>query len=207
MQIKIESFQAIYIYDNINLILNDSSNNEVTVEAGENIIEQIEIKNSGETLTLNNSNTCNWVRNSNIPINIYLNLPLKSKIFIYGNGTISTKKNLKIESLNIHHYSSSNLDLNIDSKYIYIATDYVGDLVLKGTSDKVECNTFKFGRVNLKNFKVKEFIINNNSEADSFIFCDSLIQGKISGKGNVYYLGNPITNTIVSDGIGRFIKL
>ncbi len=59
---RISAFSEIVLHDDINLYLTHSPDSILTIEAGENLLPKIETTQNGNTLTIRNRNTCNWVR-------------------------------------------------------------------------------------------------------------------------------------------------
>lgn len=202
----ITEFETINLSDNINLVLKNTSSDTITVSAGSNLISKIRTEVKDRTLYINNENKCNWIRDYEIPVTVTIGIPLKSTLFFLGYGKVTTDDTVKISAIDIHHYGAGEMDLKIKSDYLYISTDYLGDLKIQGSIEKADCNTYKFGRLDLRNLLVKNMSITSNGEADSYIYCYGNLDGTIKGKGNIYYLGNPEIN-MVRFGEGNFIKI
>src|SRR3954464_7455314 len=54
-------FTDLSVYDNVNVILTQDSINSITIEAGKHLMSGIKTKVESGRLTIENTNTCNWV--------------------------------------------------------------------------------------------------------------------------------------------------
>ena len=56
------NFNEIELDNNINLYITQGNYNQITIEAGENLMKRITTNVSNNCLYIKNQNTCNWVR-------------------------------------------------------------------------------------------------------------------------------------------------
>lgn len=60
--IEVTPFTRVEVYAGIELIITQGTEYKVEIVTGENIIENVEVKQEGNTLKLKENSSCNWVR-------------------------------------------------------------------------------------------------------------------------------------------------
>src|SRR3972149_5567093 len=61
-QREVGDFSSMEVYNNVNVVISQDTLNQVIIEAGENLLEEITTEINGATLVIRNNNKCNWVR-------------------------------------------------------------------------------------------------------------------------------------------------
>ena len=61
-------FYYLHMKNNVDVFLTYSQEYSIEVRAGKNIIQGIKTSIEGNTLSISNENTCNWIRSYNSPI-------------------------------------------------------------------------------------------------------------------------------------------
>ena len=186
------NFSIIEVYDNINVILVQDLAGKITLEAGENLLPKISCEQNGDKITIRNKNTCNWVRSYKYPMNLYVGVNQVKSILQKGFGKISNQEYLKTDTLGLNCLEYGEVDLTIESRFIgFIADDHT-TFRLNGKSNSIAGSCFKNASVNTEQLKVKWVVIANHSLLDTKIYCDSFLQAKIGGAGNIYCIANPL---------------
>jgi hypothetical protein len=205
-QRAVSSFSTLQVSGNLNVILISDTTGTVTVEAGEHLLKKIKTEVVGGQLSISNENTCNWVRSYKEPRNVYVGIKNATNIFHYGPGTISSEVQLVKDSMFIHLYSNGSINLNLDSKYIWMDMDNLGDFTLNGKTDKLLAYTLGVGQLNSQGMSCKYFLIESKGQGDAYVRSDSALTAYIKNSANVYYTGSPVVIGGSSSGNGRLIK-
>ena len=66
VEIYVNSFDQILVNRDIELVIKEAPDFKVTVETGENLINDVEIEVIGDRLVLTDNNTCNYIRDFGI---------------------------------------------------------------------------------------------------------------------------------------------
>ena len=66
VEIDVNSFDQILVNRDIELVIKEAPDFKVTVETGENLINDVEIEVIGDRLVLTDNNTCNYIRDFGI---------------------------------------------------------------------------------------------------------------------------------------------
>jgi hypothetical protein len=198
-------FQSIHLSDDLNLIITDDTIQKVSVEAGENLLTEIKTEIKQGQLYISNNNKCNWVRSYKKTKNVYLSLKDVIDVIHYGSGNISSRELLHKDTIIFHLYSNGNINLNINSNYIWLDMDNLGDFDLSGKTNTVVSNTIGLGKLSTQNLACKDFYQKSDGQGNSFIRSDSSLRVEITNEGNIYYTGNPAVIWKVESGAGRLI--
>ncbi|HSZ24135.1 MAG TPA: DUF2807 domain-containing protein [Cytophagaceae bacterium] len=186
-----QNFNTIIVEDNINLVLMQSLPGKVIIEAGENLEYKIDCKQNGNVLTVQNKNTCNWVRKFDIPVNVYVGVDQIKNISQNGYGTISAGEYIKTDTIQIFNLSYGSTNLSIDAAFVGFIADNYSTFTLSGKANKVAGRCFQNASTDTRNMKAAWVYMINTSLLDAKIYCDSLLQTDIEGNGSIICIGNP----------------
>jgi hypothetical protein len=202
----VASFNTIHVSGHINVILTDDTTGTITVEAGEHLQGEITTEVSGANLNIENKNTCNWVRSYKEPRNVYVGIKNATNIFHYGPELISSQAQLIKDSIFIHLFSNGSINLNLDSKYIWLDMDNLGDFTLTGKTQSLLAYTIGIGQLHSEGMSCKNCFVKSTGQGDAFVRSDSSLTYYIENSGNVYYSGSPVVIGGNSIDKGQLIK-
>jgi len=206
----IGSFNSIILKDNVNLILTKASTPSVSVEAGSNLLSGIITEISDDSvLQIRNDNQCNWIRNFESPINVYVNYVDIDTIEYRSIGNISTTNSLKTDTLWLEvHEGAGEINLNLNVDRLYCALHYgTADIILSGNCQVAYAYSASFGFINMTNLESTFVFMNNRSSNDIYVNVNHQLGATIENVGNIYYTGNPSIVTLDGSGPGQLIKL
>lgn len=207
---SIGNFNNILLKDNVNLILNKSGNNGITIEAGSNLIDGIitEVTENG-VLELRNDNQCNWIRSYESPINVYLDYVDIDSIEYRSIGDISSADTLSTDTLWLKVSEGAgqiNLSLNVERLYCVLSYG-TANIVLDGKSGLSYVYSGSFGLIDMVNLESNFIYVKSQSSNDMYLRAKTCLGVIIENVGNIYYAGNPSTVTLDKTGPGELIKL
>lgn len=206
----IGDFRAILLKDNVNLILLKSDNNSITVEAGANLINKIETEvDDYGVLVIRNNNNCNWIRNYDSPINVYLNYVDFDSIEYRSIGDITTPDTLITDTLWLRvSEGAGKIDMKMNVKTLYCKLHYgTADIVLSGICGLSYVYSASFGFIDMVNLESNFMYVNNRSSNDIYVWPNTYLSAAIENIGNIYYKGNPPTIKLDKIGAGELIKI
>jgi hypothetical protein len=186
-----EDFDELLVEDNINIILVQNIPGKVVLEAGKNLLPKIGITKIGRVLTVRNNNTCNWVRNYKVPVNVYVGADQVKKITQHGYGRLTAGEAVVTDTLDLYSIKYAEVDLEIEADHLGFVADDYSTVSLKGKAHKLAGIAFKNAHVNAEMIQVRWWYMQNFSLLDVPLVCDSLLQVKIGGDGHVICTGNP----------------
>lgn len=209
--VQVPYFNQIAVKDNINVVITQGSPEQVTIEGGKNLIQNIGTSVSGVVLDLKNNNICNWLRSyKKSVINVYITMPELVSVTNSGYGTVQSQGTIVSDSLVLNtNNSSGDIQLDVNARFINAHLFGTADLTLSGQSLIFLCDFFGgTGFIYDKNLTVTGYaFLSTNTTGDCYINCNNSLIVTIYGEGNVYYSGNPVSLQYTSEGgSGSLIK-
>lgn len=203
-------FHYVDVYDNINLILTqDSIHTGIKVEAGEKLIDGITTDIDSGRLVLRNTNSCNWLRSFNVPVNVYLNFAKLDTLNFRAAGNITCTNEWTNDSLYLNIIEGGGkvtLKLNTFKSFLYVMDGTVS-LNVTGYSQVTFISSHGYGPIHAENLLSKFTYTFNSSPNDVYLNASIELVVKITNIGNVYYCGDPPVVTTEIYGGGKLIEL
>lgn len=204
---EITPFDSVEIYDNVSLFITEDTLYKLEVECGENIIGGIETVVENGNLVIHNTNTCNWVRSFDHPINVYISTPHLWKLYYNASGDVSSLTSLSGDSLKLEVWGGcGRIDLSLDIRtgfcYLQLGT---ADIHLKGSCGVVSIYSGDFGLIDARDLTSGFAFVSNKSSNDCYIRVHQKLTASIQSIGNIYYTGNPAEIETTINGAGSVI--
>jgi hypothetical protein len=204
---SVDNFNQITLNDDVNLFLAVGPQ-QIVIDGGKNLIQNIVTDVSGGMLTLKNNNICDWARSyKKSVINVYVTSPNINYILINGVGTVQSTDTITFDTLHVQTKSAGDINLTVKNKAFYASMFSSADLTVTGTSNIFECNFFAgTGFVYCDKLISGYTYMVNNSIGDCYITSTGEMDVTIFKEGNVYYAGNPSPIHLKTYGKGQLIK-
>jgi hypothetical protein len=200
--------EKIELWDNVNLVLIPGSSPQIIVEAGENIMDAVTTEITNGTLVIRNTMQCNWVRNFNKELTVFVTAPQLSEIRYEGSGDISTRSQLNLDSLQLSIWGgagSFNLDLNVTR--LNLAQHYgTVDLHVSGRAYITTIFSNSFGPFYCDSLVSNIIYIRNSGTNNCYVHPLHVLEAEITSVGDIYYSGNPYDVKSVITGSGKLVK-
>jgi hypothetical protein len=204
----IAAFHQIDLFSKINLILTQSTDEALTVEAGTNVHPNLFVNVDNGILTIRNNGTCDWLQNPENQINVYVSFKTLDRINYNGSGSVITTNTIVAENFTIYsEEGAGNMELQLNAKNTTVHLQGENpDVILHGKSDN--CRTFVHSRgtINYSDFEVKDLHIGYTSVRDAIINVTSHIYAIIYHTGNLYYKKDPLHIETTYYSSGRLLK-
>lgn len=194
-EIQVTNFKRIKVYRGIEVIITQGTEYKVQIVAGENFIDNIEVKQNGDQLIFKDNTSCNWVRDYG-QTKILVTTPTLEEVYsktdrnISSNGVL-TFPNLYFLSLDKDADGESGAGtgdfiLNIDNIALTIANNNVSRFYLTGQTEKAEFNFyFGDGRIEAEDFLAKEIKVYHRGSNDMIVHPIEKITGIMNSTGNI----------------------
>jgi hypothetical protein len=204
---KQPDFNQIDIQDNVSLILTNDTGSQVLVEAGQNIINGVITEVVDGQLLIRNNNKCNWLRDYNKPLNVYLSGNKIWAIKYTSSGNIVSTGTIKLDSLKLEVWGGcGTIDLSLDvwqgSFSLNLGTV---DLRLRGICAITTVYANDYGLYDGKELKTGYTYITNVGSNDCYVRASNYLDAKIGSIGNIYYSGDPKSINVQINGSGKLL--
>ncbi|MDO5972296.1 head GIN domain-containing protein [Flavivirga aquimarina] len=198
-EVVVASFNEIFVNRDIELIIKEGPAQEVIIETGENLLNDVSATVVDNKLTLTDNNTCNHVRDYGIT-KVYITSPNITEIRSSTQYDISSDGVLTYPSLTIlsedygaeDTFISANFRLQIDNTTFRLVFNNLSNCFISGQTENLDL-TFAAGtsRFEGRDLIAQNVELWNRASNDMIINPQQTIRGTISGTGNVISVNRP----------------
>ena len=205
---EVEKFSKLIIRDNIEIVLSPSSSNLLTVSAGKNLMNKILTEINGDTLIISNNNSCNWVRDFDVPITVYLPVSQLEEIEYRSIGDINCTDTIFSNTLEINVFEGAGtLNILTNSNIVRSNLHYgTADIKVSGKCNLSFIYSASFGLVDNRNLISQMVYVTTKSSNNLYLNAEQNLTASIENIGNIYYSGSPDISLQQSSS-GQLIKL
>lgn len=205
-------FSKIKIGENFDILLvqDTALDEQVKITGGSNIVGQIITKVKNNTLSIENKNTCNFVRSYNRKISIEIRVRFLDDIEIYAASNLrsdDTLNFLKTDFLELKNYGLGDIHLKLLQGFLTVRTINSGNVTLEGRSYILSCSVEEATSFNAEKLLCDDVYIDTHTPLDCRVNARNQLFAKIFYKGNVYYRQEPtkVKELVVKKGSGMLI--
>ena len=202
------TFTKIELNDRINLFITYAPELSVKVKAGENLQDLIKTEVKGNTLKIENTNKCNWVRSFKKEVDVFISTPTLKEITYYGSGEVHYLNTFITDTLLVNLWEASgDLTLNVDAQLVELKTHTgVGTIKCKGQTNRLVAFVGGNGFVDASEIIANEVLAVNENTGYAQVNAIAILKADIRGSGNIEYYGDPLI-TLTKEGRGELIKV
>jgi hypothetical protein len=205
----LNNFDIIDVQNNVDILLIQDSVCYTVIEAGKNLISNIETSVVGNKLMVKNNNRCNYTRSYKHAIKIYIHFKKLNELIYEGTGPITSLNTIKNEVFTFNSWDGTDtvkLKLDVPLVYTNIHTG-VADLHITGESEQLYAYAKGSGSFKMQEFKCKNVYINNSSTSDQYFWAEKKLEALLQYVGNTYYKGMPSEIIKTKTNKGELFKI
>ena len=203
---EVSNFTTIEASVVANIQITQSPTTEVTAEGSEELLERLEIRMEGDRLILDMEDERFWKRfgrNAN-KLTIRIATPTLSEIDFEGVGNITIEGTFNTPQLLINSEGVGNLIANnLESDYVKISSEGVGNTTVGGKTGKVEIDSEGVGNVDAAMLIAREAVVSSQGVGNVSCYASEFLSIRSQGVGNVHYYGKPAKTDLIKDGVGK----
>ena len=203
--IPVEAFSKIKVYRGIEVVIAEGSETKVQVVAGENFINDIEVKQYGNQLVFKDNSGCNWVRDYG-QTKILITTPTLEEIYSKTDRNISSNGVLTFPDLNIISVDrdadgesgagTGDFILNINNNSLTIGNNNVSRFYLSGQTNTAYFNFyFGDGRIEAQNLVAQNVVVYHRGSNDMIVNPIQSVTGVLNSTGNLILKNLPPVHT------------
>jgi hypothetical protein len=195
----ISGFHNVVLKNNVNLFLKNGVANKLTVEAGKNLLSKIKTEvNENGNLVLSNENRCNWIRNYNTPVNVYLEYNGSFDTLFYASiGDVENQEGVDTLFFGDNFCiqideGAGDFDLNIKTGFLRLIFNYgTCNVNLTGKASIVSVFSGAWGQIDITGVDCPKAWVINSSSNDMYLYASEELVATTRALGNIYVSGNP----------------
>ena len=187
------TFTKLLVNKRISVVITQSVLYKVEVQAGENLINDIEVKLSGDLLTLSDNTSCNWVRDYGETV-VYITAPNITDIFSKSEQKISSNGVLTYPNLHLvlmddgdgfSGTGTGDFQFQLNNDNVLVENNEVGRFFLSGTTNNLQVSFYEGGGVfHGENLYANHIGFYHRGSNDMYI------RPILSLNGNIYNVGD-----------------
>lgn len=213
--VSVATFDKITVFERIELIIKDEPDQKITVETGEYLLNEIEVKVEDGRLTLRNNNGCNLTRDYGIT-KVYVSSPNLTAIRQSSGLTVSSDGVLNYDSFTLLsedfnapdglYHTDGDFDLQVNSNSITIVTNDITNIFMSGSVENISIRFFSGdGRFEGQDLIAQNVDFYHRGSNDIIIDPQQSLTGDILSTGDVISLNQPPVVEVVEHYTGRLI--
>jgi hypothetical protein len=184
---SLSTFTGIFLTSSANIILTQSDDQKIKIEAEDNIQQYIITTVSKNKLSVSSENNIYPTK----AINIYITVKEITHLELTGSGNITAENALIGPSLKLKNIGSGNITASIDIDDLDIQISGSGNIGLSGTAKVTEIKINGSGKVKGKDLTVFNSKIKLSGSGDCTIDVTNTLNADLSGSGNLFIVRKP----------------
>ena len=203
-------FKSIRVENKINVKIIKGPQYRLLIKTNKNLASNISTKVMDDVLTIENLNTCNFVRGYKHEINIEITTPNVSLVTNIGVGKVEFSDNYVQDTLVARIESSGDIIINGTFNQIRTSSHGNGDMIVSGEANSFYVYSNGINFVHAENLIVKDYVfIESLTLGDCYINAKQLdiLDYHLESSGNLYFSGQPKQIREIRSGKGKAIQL
>lgn len=197
--VDVVGFERILVNRDIELIITEAPEYKVTIETGENLINDVEVGVIGNRLVLTDNNNCNYIRDYGIT-KIYVEAPNLTEIRTSSQYEVSSNGILTYPTLGLISedfneavdFTVGDFRLSINSESLDITSNNISSFYIDGEVDDLFVGFFSgSGRFEGENLIAQNVDVNHRGSNDMIVNPQSSLTGILRGTGNAISVNEP----------------
>lgn len=193
---KITGLDGIKVGGAFEVIVEEGSDERVTVETDENLLEIVETTVDGDILTIAPN------RNIEKPtkLTVYVTLKKLSSVSVSGAADLTGKSTFKSRDMYIKVSGGADVELDIEVNSLEAKISGSSDVELEGSADEIELEISGSSDLEADKLIAKHGRISISGSADAAVHVTSSIRVSASGSSDVECSGNPSKKDVNTTG-------
>jgi len=205
----LNQFSYLLVEDIFDIELVQADTFGITIKAGSELIDNIELQHAGDSLYIYNTSKARWSRQYERPA-IKVMFPTLKKITLHEPCNMQTSDTLHLDKLTIWAIADvTELEMQINANNLHLAnaSTSAGKYVLSGRVNYFATLIRGSGILEAGTLKAQGIHIRSRSIGDCHIWATSSLDVYIENTGKIYYLGAPTITNNTEETANQLIPL
>ncbi|RED43230.1 putative autotransporter adhesin-like protein [Winogradskyella eximia] len=198
-EISVSDFESILVNRDIELIIKEASVYKVTIETGENLINDVKAEVIGDQLVLTDNNSCNYVRDYGIT-KVYVEAPNLTEIRTSTQFEIASDGILNYETLTLYSedfnenndYTIGDFRLTLNSENFKVVSNNLSFYYIDGVVETLFVGFYSgAGRFEGENLIAQNVTVFQRSSNDMVVNPQQSLTGELRGTGDLISVNQP----------------
>ncbi|HOZ76136.1 MAG TPA: head GIN domain-containing protein [Flavobacterium sp.] len=188
----------------VNLIA--GSEGKITIEGESNIVEFIECKVDGNSLTICVEKGKRISPSAGKSITVTVPFESLNEVTLAGSGDVTSKSTIKATDFTTTLSGSGDIKLHVDAQQVNAKVTGSGNMTLKGNSGDLTCSVTGSGDLDAFGLDSNNADATVTGSGNCKVNCSGFLQAKVTGSGDIDYKGDPKKKDTKVHGSGAISK-
>jgi len=188
----------------VNLVAGNEG--KITIEGESNLIEYVECKVDGNSLTIGVEKGKRISPSSGKSITVTVPFESLNEVTLAGSGDVTSKSTIKSGSFTTTLSGSGDVKLDIEAKQVNAKVTGSGNMTLKGKSGDLTCGVTGSGDLDAFGLDSNNADATVTGSGNCKVNCSDFLQAKVTGSGDIDYKGEPKKKDTKVHGSGSISK-
>jgi len=180
---NVADYNEIYVNGNIDVVLVDGKEGNITLEGEKNILDNIKVITKNDKLIIKNKDRVELRPSKGKDIKITVPVEQVSKLSLNGSGEIEGTFPLKSDTIKLQVNGSGDLEVALDATNVKASVTGSGDIEVSGKADYFEA------------------VVTGSGDIDGDELIANICEGKVVGSGDIkFYAKEELDAKIVGSG-------
>nr|WP_294904748.1 head GIN domain-containing protein [uncultured Lacibacter sp.] len=203
---KESSFNAVKVSGAFDVYFSQSDEQEIQIEADENLMRYIETNVEDGVLRIRTKNGINLRPTQDMKV--YVKAPKYRSVSIAGSGNLVAETNINLnEKIRLSIAGSGDIRLQeLNAPQVDVNISGSGTAEGHGSTRDIDIDVAGSGDVKMSGLKAENAKISIAGSGNVWVFASMKLEVKVAGGGDIHYYGNPTDIKSKLAGSGNLIK-
>lgn len=205
--IELQRYNKLEIHDKIDIEIYKGPNHKAIIYSGSNIIDGIELTVQNKTLSIQDNNTCHWLRSLKEKPKVKLYLDSLEFITFYGAGNLTSFDTIPSNTMHIEAWEGSgDLDFLTDSRELYLKSHTgVSHFKISGKSQYLYLYNNTYAQFSVEELISDKADVISIGNGDIKVFTEHKLSINQTGFSKIEYNESVLELNIIAQNNGELI--
>ena len=203
------SVGQLFLAPSLTFVLVQDSTNKVVIRGGKNLIDRVALTYEGDKLSIQNKNTCNFLRDYSRKITVEIHVTTLYNIHFEGTESLSSQGTIYSDWFTLLVRDGAGpVSLKLFSQSIQASLSHGwGDITLSGKTNYANVTIRSNGSCNTQALQITDSAaVISYTQGDIYLQApQKLLKAEVNGAGNIYYTGTPQNIMFNRYGTGQLL--
>lgn len=200
---SISGFTELEVSGAFEIVLTQGNSESLTIEADENIMDNIKTRITGSTLEIYTKGT---IRNYRV-MRVYITFKQLESIDLSGAVKVTADQSLQFDRLDLDISGACTIEFDMEADRLDLDLSGASKLYLNGYANYMEADCSGSSKLMLSGLKTKRISFESSGASTAEFWVTESLDVESSGASNVRYKGNPATVNVENSGASSVKKM
>lgn len=200
---SISGFTELEVSGAFEIVLTQGNSESLTIEADENIMDNIKTRITGNTLEIYTKGT---IRNYRV-MRVYITFKQLESIDLSGAVKVTADQSLQFDRLDLDISGACTIEFDMEADRLDLDLSGASKLYLNGYANYMEADCSGSSKLMLSGLKTKRISFESSGASTAEFWVTESLDVESSGASNVRYKGNPATVNVENSGASSVKKM